>query len=117
MTNDSSPNGGAPEPSVLICRGCCCGSSRKHPEIDHDAQVEAISAVARTRVVDCVDECSYSNVVIVRPEPGRSIWFGRLTSEVATDELCEWLEAGAPLPLPPILDVFDFVPQKGTVRD
>lgn len=71
----------------------------------------AISSVARARVVDCVDECSYSNLVIVRPTPGESIWFGRLNNPALTAELCEWLEAGAPLPLPSVLDLYRFEPQ------
>ena len=95
-------------PRVLVCRGCCCGSERKHPDVDHDEQVAEISAVARTRVVECVDECLYSNVVIVRPGPGESIWLGRLNSATLTAELCDWLDAGAPQPLPPILEVFSF---------
>ena len=88
---------------VLVCRGCCCGSERKHPAIDHDEQIVEISAVARTRVVDCVDECSHSNVVIVRSGPGTSVWLGGINSPVITSVLCEWLAAGAALPAPPVL--------------
>ncbi len=98
-------------PRVLVCRGCCCGSEQKHPDVDHDEQIAEISSVARTRVVDCVDECTYSNVVVVRPRPGESVWFGRLNSAVLTRELRNWLDAGAPRPLPPILDVFSFEPR------
>ncbi|MEM7275783.1 MAG: hypothetical protein AAF547_22095 [Actinomycetota bacterium] len=108
--NRPTTSGDGENPRVLICRGCCCGSDRKHPDLDHDRQVAAISAVAHTRVVDCVDECSYSNLVIVRPEPGQSIWLGRLNSPLLTEELCEWLDAGAPQPLPPVLEVFSFEP-------
>ena len=32
---------------VLVCRGCCCGTEHEHPDVDHDAQVEALRAVAR----------------------------------------------------------------------
>ncbi len=60
------------------------------------------------------DECLYSNVVVVRPGPGRSVWLGRLTSTIVTEELCEWLDAGAPEPLPPILDVYAFSPRART---
>jgi hypothetical protein len=98
-------------PRVLICRGCCCGSADKHPDTDHDEQVAAISSVAHTRIVDCLDECLYSNVVVVRPSPGESVWLGRLNSSTLTSELCDWLDAGAPQPLPPILDVFAFTPR------
>lgn len=82
-------------PRVLVCRGCCCGTERKHPDVDHDAQLAALQAVARVRVVDCVDECAQSNVVVVRPGDGRSIWFGRILDEQVTSALCGWLAGGA----------------------
>lgn len=103
-----------PSPRVLVCRGCCCGSTRKHPEIDHEEQVVAISSVARTRVVDCVDECSHSNLVIVRPRPGESIWLGSLNSDTLTDELCDWLDASAPMPLPANLEALAFERRRRT---
>ena len=90
-------------PRVLLCHGCCCGSPWKNPEIDHVEQVMAISAVARTRVVDCVGECSQSIVVIVRPGDGSSIWFGGIDTPALTSVLSEWLDAGAPRPMPPVL--------------
>jgi hypothetical protein len=108
MNRSRESNG--PLPRVLICRGCCCGSTRKHPDIDHEAQTAAISSVSQARVVDCVGECSFSNLVVVRPKPGQSVWLGRLNSDLLTQELCAWLEAGAPLPLPPVLEVFSFTP-------
>jgi hypothetical protein len=88
---------------VLVCRGCCCGTEHKHPDVDHDAQVEALRAVARVRVVDCVDECAQSNVVIVRPGDGRSIWFGRILDETSTAALCEWLADRAATDIPDLL--------------
>ena len=88
---------------VLVCRGCCCGTERKHPETDHDAQLAAISAVARTRVVDCVDECAHSNIVVVRPGDGTSVWLGGILDPAATSALCDWLAAGATSPMPAVL--------------
>jgi predicted metal-binding protein len=85
---------------VLVCRGCCCGTERKHPDVDHDAQVEALRAVARVRIVDCVGECSQSNVVIVRPGDGRTLWFGRILGEASTSTLCSWLADGAAADVP-----------------
>ncbi|MGE0879307.1 MAG: (2Fe-2S) ferredoxin domain-containing protein [Acidimicrobiia bacterium] len=85
---------------MLICRGCCCGTSGKHPDVDHAGHLEAIAAVARTRVVDCVDECKRSNVVIVRPGDGTTLWFGGMLDTATNDELCDWLAAGAQQPLP-----------------
>lgn len=86
-----------------MCRACCCGTERKHPDVDHDAQVEALRAVARVRVVDCVGECSQSNVVIVRPGDGRTLWFGRILDEPSTATLCEWLANGAAIDIPEVL--------------
>lgn len=31
----------AREADVFVCRGCCCGTERKHPGIDHGAQLES----------------------------------------------------------------------------
>lgn len=101
---------------VLVCRGCCCGTSGKHPDVDHAAQLEAIAAVARTRVVDCVDECSRSNVVIVRPGDGTTLWFGGILDRITNDELCNWLAAGAPQPVPDHLAGRIFVRRSVPVR-
>ena len=87
--------------SVLVCRGCCCGTSRKHPDVDHDAQVAVLSSGAlrgggRCRVVDCLDECSASNVVVVRRHDGHpAIWLGGVLSADDTAAVAEWLAAGA----------------------
>jgi hypothetical protein len=56
--------------------------------------------VAPTRVVGCVGTCAQSNVVIVRLPDGPSLWFGGIVDETLTGQLCEWLTAGTPLPLP-----------------
>lgn len=100
---------------VLICRGCCCGTERKHPEVDHDGQIVAISARARARVVDCVGECAHSNVVIVRSGDGSSVWLGGINNPAITAALCEWLGAGAPQPPPQVLQSRVFVRRSETV--
>jgi predicted metal-binding protein len=89
--------------SVLVCRGCCCGTAAKHPLTDHDAQVDALRQTvarvpgARLRVVDCVDQCSRSNVVVVRRrDGGGSTWFGYVLSALDTKALAAWIEAGGP---------------------
>jgi len=90
-------------PRVLVCRGCCCGTHWKHPETDHERQVRELSAIAQTRVVDCVGECSSSNIVIVRPGDGSTVWFGGILSDVDTRDLRDWIAAGTPNPLPETL--------------
>lgn len=93
---------------VLVCRGCCCGNRAKHPDVDHDAQLEAIRrAVAATeraemRVTGCLGQCSSSNVVVVRGRAHTSdraaLWVGQVLSGGDTNALCAWLVRGGPLP-------------------
>ncbi len=60
-------------------------------------------------MVGCVDACSQSNVVIVRPGDGTSVWLGGILDPATTASLCVWLAAGAPSPIPASLagHVFD----------
>jgi hypothetical protein len=89
----------------MLCRDCCCGTSQKHPRTDHDAQLDAFAAAAAEcgadlRVVECLDECDRSNVVVVRrpraPRKERDTWFGGLVTDAATDAFAGWLRDGAP---------------------
>jgi hypothetical protein len=86
--------------NVLVCRGYYCGTERRHPQVDHEAQLAALGRVARIRVVGCVDACSRSNVVIVRLGDGTSLWFGAILRPATTESLSGWLAAGAPRPVP-----------------
>lgn len=90
----------------MLCRGCCCGTSAKHPRTDHDGQLLALEEAVvaggcELRVVDCLDECDRSNVVVVRrpsvPRKERDTWFGGVLSDAATAALVEWVRAGAPV--------------------
>lgn len=92
---------------VQVCDGCCCGTERKHPGIDHASIRNRIAAAAdlaggRMRVVDCVDECSQSNVVIVRPahDTSNRIWIGGVLDDATVDALCEWIALGATAAMP-----------------
>ena len=100
-----------PAPStVLLCRGCCCGTAAKHPGTDHDGQEQAVrDAVGarpdvELRVVDCLDECDRSNVVVLRragrPARDRDTWLGGVLAGRATAALAAWLGDGAPEPVP-----------------
>lgn len=100
-----------PDVVLLLCRGCCCGTTAKHPRTDHDAQQQALEEVpvdnpaVEVQVVDCLDECDRSNVAVVRrpsaPRADRDTWLGGLLTGRATTELAEWLRAGAAGPPPP----------------
>lgn len=92
---------------VQVCDGCCCGTERKHPGVDHEHIRARITAAAegaggRMRVVDCVDECSRSNVVIVRSARVNSsqVWIGGVLDDTTVDALCEWIAVGATAAMP-----------------
>ncbi|MDF2977272.1 MAG: hypothetical protein K0S40_2000 [Actinomycetospora sp.] len=107
-------------PTLTVCRGCCCGTASKHPDVDHRAQLERFRAAGRVRVSDCLDACAYSNVVVVSPSPAgraagaRPVWlFGVLDAETE-DELTAWVAAGGPgVAEPPgMLDLRIFTPSR-----
>ena len=96
-----------PDRDVLMCRDCCCGSGAKRPRTDHGAQREALLACSgvdgvRVRVVDCLDQCDRSNVVLVRDfTVGRrphDTWLGGVLDSTATAQVVAWVRAGCPLP-------------------
>ena len=95
---------------MLVCRDCCCGTVGKHPRVDHEGQLDAIEAAVegqpavRLRVVDCLDECDRSNVVVLRragrPTAERDTWLGGVVTPRATEALAGWIAAGGDGPLP-----------------
>ena len=97
---------GGPERTVMLCHDCCCGTFSKHPDVDHDTQRDRLLALGdertRVRVVDCLDECDRSNVVVVRDHAQkgarRDTWLGGVLDPAATDALVDWIEAGGPRP-------------------
>jgi hypothetical protein len=93
--------------TVTVCRGCCCGSPTKHPDIDHDAQLAqlrtGVSATgAQLRIADCLDACEHSNVVVLTPTSaarghgGRPVWLGEVLDPATIDEVIAWVAAGGP---------------------
>jgi hypothetical protein len=100
--------------SVLVCRGCCCGTD-KHPQVDHAAQLEALRAAAlshgsaRLWEVDCLGPCSSSNVVVVRTGTARR-WFGQMLDPRDTAVLAEWIHSGATTLPPPRIAARQFDP-------
>lgn len=92
---------------VQVCDGCCCGTARKHPGVDHANIRERVDAAAvfaggRSRVVGCVGACEHSNVVIVRPagnSAGR-VWVGGVLDDEIVERLCDWIATGAVTPAP-----------------
>jgi len=100
---------------VQVCDGCCCGTERKHPGVDHAGIRSRIAAAAEhagghVRIVGCVDECSRSNVVIVRPAGRASArtWIGGMLDDRVVGALCEWIRHGATSPAPPEIEPLIF---------
>ncbi|WP_206050717.1 (2Fe-2S) ferredoxin domain-containing protein [Nocardioides speluncae] len=99
-------------PTVTVCRDCCCGSRRKHPDVDHDGQLEALrtglEGAARVVTSGCLLACEDSNVVVVSPSPGarnggaRPVWLSSVLTDAAVSAIVAWVRAGGPgtAPLP-----------------
>lgn len=93
-------------PTVTMCRGCCCGTTRKHPGFDHDAQVamlrDLLQGTANFRITDCLGPCERSNVLVVSPSSqghrigGRPTWLGFVLDEAAATDITNWLCDGGP---------------------
>jgi hypothetical protein len=94
------------KPTVTVCRGCCCGTTRKHPTIDHEAQLanlrSLIEDVGNLRVTDCLGPCERSNVIAVSPSRsgrligGRPTWLGFVLDAGADTVIATWLRDGGP---------------------
>lgn len=103
--------------TITVCRDCCCGSLRKHPDVDHDGQLETLRAALepahRVRTSLCLDVCAQSNVVVVQPTPAarrdgaRPVWFGLVNDDAVLGDLVDWVHAGGPgvVDVPPILQL------------
>ncbi|MEU4562753.1 hypothetical protein AB0F72_30615 [Actinoplanes sp. NPDC023936] len=107
---------------MTVCRDCCCGSLRKHPSTDHDAQLGALRAGLepdhRVRVSQCLDVCAQSNVVVVQPDPAarragaKPVWFGLVHDDAVLGDLMTWVRAGGPgvAPIPAVLELSVITP-------
>ena len=107
--------GQASTSTIAVCRSCCCGALTKHPDVDHDSQLDQLQAGAghtvRVQVSECLDVCDRSNVVVVRPSPagrlcgGRPVWLGEVLDAAATAAILNWVNEGGPgiAPMPKAL--------------
>ncbi|WP_041760888.1 hypothetical protein [Pseudonocardia dioxanivorans] len=110
--------------TVTVCRGCCCGTDRKHPGVDHAAQLsritDGIGTAGRVRVSDCLDACAQSNVVVVAPSTAgraagaRPVWLRDVLDADVTEDVVTWVRAGGPgvADPPDLLDLFVFTPAR-----
>ena len=88
---------------VVLCRGCCCGTASKHPDVDHAQQAELLRHAPGVdlAVTGCLGNCERSNTVVVpsragRAAGGRVTWLGRVLDPELTRALTEWVAAGGP---------------------
>lgn len=101
--------------TVTVCRDCCCGTVRKHPDVDHDAQLDqlrtGLEGDGRLVVSECLLACERSNVMVVTPAPGarnggaRPVWLSQVLTGEHTQAVVDWVSAGGPgrAPLPGVL--------------
>lgn len=58
-------------PRIRMCRGCCCGTTRKHPDVDHEGIAEILTHDSGPDTEGVRTEflwaCELSNVVVVNP--------------------------------------------------
>ncbi|WP_305707957.1 (2Fe-2S) ferredoxin domain-containing protein [Nocardioides sp.] len=91
---------------MTVCRGCCCGTVEKHPEVDHDGQLatlrEGLPADSRVVVADCLSACERSNVMVVSPTRearragARPVWLEQVLDPGAVTAVVDWVRAGGP---------------------
>ncbi|MFE9245474.1 (2Fe-2S) ferredoxin domain-containing protein [Nocardiopsis sp. NPDC006938] len=104
---------------LTVCRGCCCGTRKKVPGVDHTAQLARLGVIddhaARrvpVRTSTCLGICFQANVVVVQPSHegraagGRPVWLGRMTEDRLLEALDDWIFQGGPglAPLPALLE-------------
>jgi (2Fe-2S) ferredoxin len=96
----------ADRPTVTVCRGCCCGTTKRRPLVDHAARLDALRALlgdaATVRVTDCLGPCERSDVVVVSPtrdarrSGARPVWLGQLNGRHEASAIADWVHAGGP---------------------
>jgi (2Fe-2S) ferredoxin len=93
-------------PRVRVCRDCCCGTSHKHPDVDHDALFDRLAGAANgaafVDVSTCLLACEKSNVVVVQPSTAarrrgaRPVWLREVLDVEAVDAIAGWVRGGGP---------------------
>ncbi|MEU5690528.1 (2Fe-2S) ferredoxin domain-containing protein [Actinosynnema sp. NPDC020468] len=90
---------------MTVCRGCCCGTVKKHPDYDHAEQLRRLEEVAArsggrvtVRTADCLDACENSNLIVVKPRGQKPVWLGFVLHDEVMADLERWLAQGGPLP-------------------
>ncbi len=113
-----------PTASVLVCRGCCCGTEDEDEAARHLERLRAAALrlpKGRVTVTNCLGPCAEGNIVAIRhrdvDRPGRPLattWFRRVDDE-AVELLHDWVIAGATGPTPEPLRPHEFDPDEHDV--
>lgn len=127
-TRPKGTHSGPATTTVSVCRGCCCGTTRKHPGVDHQGHLRLLRELldtgerraARLRVTECLGHCGVSNLIVIHPSPAarqrgaRPVWLGFVLDERCVTTIAEWVLAGGPgiAPLPPELTLHDMTPRR-----
>ncbi|TYC14324.1 (2Fe-2S) ferredoxin domain-containing protein [Actinomadura syzygii] len=120
------PAARAPQPrcTVTVCRGCCCGTDRRNPGIDHDVLERRLRRQlahdVRVRYTDCLGPCTHANIIVINPSAagraagGRTTWIGHVLDTGAVDDITAWANAGGPgMAEPPAtIDLYAFKPPR-----
>lgn len=105
--------------TVIVCRGCCCGT-KAFPDLDHAAQYaglkRALEPAATVRASDCLDACELANVIVVQPSAGgrsaggRPVWLAMANDHDIEADITTWVEAGGPgiAEMPRVLDLYEY---------
>ncbi len=119
---------GRPCTTVLVCRGCCCGTD-KQPDTDHEKQLAVLEAAvdshrpSRFRVTNCLGPCGEANVVAIRHRDMANrgarlgtTWLARVLDDDVTTALADWIATGCVRSdMPALLSTHVFDPVEGTV--
>ncbi|MFC7759652.1 hypothetical protein ACFQY4_17780 [Catellatospora bangladeshensis] len=88
----------------MLCRGCCCGTTGKHPDTDHQQQADQLADAEGVAllVTECLGNCERSNTLVVLPSAagraagGTVTWFGRILDPALTQAVADWAAGGGP---------------------
>jgi (2Fe-2S) ferredoxin len=88
VSKKRSKRGARKPPKVFLCRGCCCGTRKKHPRSDAQAlervaREGASKAGYRFAKTKCLGPCGQGNIVVVRAA-GTYRWFRKMDDVAET---------------------------------
>ncbi len=86
---------------IYLCRGCCCGKRKKHPDVDHDQIKRTVKETARkagmpVTITGCLGPCGQGNMLVVRN--GNALrWFRKMNDAESVRSLLDHVAGGRDL--------------------